>query len=209
MQVGDIQEGTLTAASKSLGWPSKTVNSKSAGGAVLVVGVDKKSLDEATTALAKMDSVGETQDTATALGKALGYSDSDIQAWHDYQATWDKPLYKVKSPTTATGTPSGDQTPETIETETQGQQAPATSGTATATAAPVTKTVNGKKVRVVAPGSLGAVVTDTKIIPTKGAQTELAPEKAAQVKQDADAARNLLVRAFGERDTAILQDALV
>ena len=209
VQVGDIQEGILTAASKSLGWPSKTVNSKSAGGAVLIVGVDKKSFDEATTALAKMDSVGETQDTATALGKALGYSDSDIQAWHDYQATWDKPLYKVKSPTTATGTPSGDQTSETIETKAQGQQAPATSGTATATAAPVTKTVNGKKVRVVASGSLGAAVTDTKIVPTKGAQTELAPEKAAQVKQDADAARNLLVRAFGERDTAILQDALV
>lgn len=114
---------------------------------------------------------------------------------------------------TATGTPSGNQTSETsetIETETQGQQAPATSSTATATAAPVTKTVNGKKVRVVASGSLGAAVSNREmIVPIKGTQAELAPEKAAQVKQDADAARNLLVRAFGERDTAILQDALV
>ena len=111
---------------------------------------------------------------------------------------------------TTTGTPSGNQTAQTIQTETQGQQAPATSGTATATAAPVTKTVNGKKVRVVPSGTLGAAVSNNGlIVPDSGVQTELAPEKAAQVKQDAAAARSLLVRAFGERDTAILHDALV
>ena len=114
---------------------------------------------------------------------------------------------------TATGTPSGNQTSQTaqtIQTETQGQQAPATSGTTTATAAPVTKTVNGKKVRVVPSGTLGAAVSNNGlIVPDSGVQTELAPEKAAQVKQDAAAARSLLVRAFGERDTAILHDALV
>ena len=94
--VGDIQYDTLSMSEPLLGWPAKTVESKTMGGTFLFVGVNQAALDRAVAALAEMDRIGETQATATELGKALGYSDADIQAWHEYQASWPKPLYEVK-----------------------------------------------------------------------------------------------------------------
>jgi hypothetical protein len=154
----------------------------------------------------------------TVGGNAPGVDASNAQT----SISTTPPGQSVTPIVTATGTPSGDQTSETVETETKGQQTSATSGTTTATAAPVTKTVNGKNIRVVpiktanvvapgrvvAPGSLGAAVTDKKIVSSSGNQMGMSPADNFEIAQIRNEVQTILANTFGERDAAIIYDGL-
>ena len=89
---GDIQQKALVAAAEKNKWFYGFIDLPIFGPSLAVAKTpeDQRRLHKA---LMDIKNKGETQETATDLGRALGYSEKDIEAWHKYQSKWEKPLY--------------------------------------------------------------------------------------------------------------------
>ena len=95
----DVQAGALEKAAKENGWPHGVFNVPGFG-LSFVVGTSQENFNRLDKALDEVVAKGETQQTSEEFGRALGYSEEDIKAWHEYQSKWESPLYEYKEEVT-------------------------------------------------------------------------------------------------------------
>lgn len=91
----DVQTATLEKAAKENDWPHGFFNVPGFG-LSFVVGTNQENFNKLDKVLDDVVEKGETQETSTDLGRALGYTEEEIKAWHRYQSKWEQPLYEYK-----------------------------------------------------------------------------------------------------------------
>ncbi len=92
---GDVQEKALVAAAKENGWFYGFTELPIFGQSLIVAKTPEAQV-RLVKALVAIKNKGETQETSTELGRALGYTEEDIKSWHRYQSKWEQPLYEYK-----------------------------------------------------------------------------------------------------------------